>query len=95
MKQFGEQFHRYANGYLDHTVVDETGLTDAYNFELSWTPKGRLNPQAPSADGAARDPGGLTFFEAADRQLGVKFESQKRPMQVIVIDKASPLVADQ
>jgi uncharacterized protein (TIGR03435 family) len=76
-------------------VVDETGLTDAYNFELSWTPKGRLTPQAPAADGAARDPGGLTFFEAADRQLGVKFESQKRPMQVIVIDKASPLVADQ
>ena len=51
--QFGEQFHRYANGYLDHTVVDETGLTDAYNFELSWTPKGRLTPQAPAADGAA------------------------------------------
>jgi len=97
MKQFGEQFHRYAGGYLDHSVVDETGLTDAYNFGLSWTPKGRLNPQAPSAgaSGEARDPGGLTFFEAADRQLGVKFESQKRPMQVIVIDKASPLVADQ
>jgi uncharacterized protein (TIGR03435 family) len=37
----------------------------------------------------------LSFFEAADRQLGVKFESQKRPMQVIVIDKASPLTGEQ
>jgi uncharacterized protein (TIGR03435 family) len=96
MAQLGEQFHRYANGYLDHTVVDETGLTDAYNFDLSWTPKQRLNPQAaPSADGNSRDPGGLSFFEAADRQLGVKFESQKRAMKVIVIDKASPLVGEQ
>ncbi len=96
MAQFGEQFHRYAGGYLDHTVVDETGLTDSYNFDLSWTPKARLNPQAaPSADGGARDPGGLSFFEAAGRQLGVKFESQKRAMKVIVIDKASPLVGEQ
>lgn len=95
MAQFGEQFHRYAGGYLDHSVVDETGLTDAYNFDLNWTPKGRITPQAPTADGAARDPGGLTFFEAAERQMGVKFESQKRAMKVIVIDKASPLVAEQ
>ncbi len=98
LAQFGEQFHRYAGGYLDHAVVDETGLTDRYNFEISWTPRQRLQ-SAPAAGagggaGVAADPGGLSFFEAADRQLGVKFETQKRPMQVIVIDKASPLVAE-
>jgi uncharacterized protein (TIGR03435 family) len=103
LAQFGEQFHRYAGGYLDHSVVDETGLTDRYNFEISWTPRGRMPggerggtpPPAAGGTGAAADPSGLTFFEAAEKQLGVKFESQKRPMQVIVIDKASPLVADQ
>lgn len=103
MAQLGEQFHRYAGGYLDHKVVDETGLTDSYDFELSWTPKGRLQgggngaapPATGGATGVAADPSGLSFFEAADRQLGLKFESQKRPMQVIVIDKASPPVADQ
>lgn len=97
--QFAEQFHRYAGGYLDHSVVDETGLTDRYNFALSWTPKGRLNAAAPAPAAGntpvAADPGGLSFFEAAERQLGLKFESQKRPMQVIVIDKASPLTGDQ
>lgn len=100
MAQFGEQFHQYANGYLDHAVVDETGLTDRFNFEISWTPRGKLQAAggAKPADGngpVANDPGGLSFFEAAERQLGVKFESQKRPMQVMVIDKASPLTADQ
>jgi uncharacterized protein (TIGR03435 family) len=57
----------------------------------------RSAAQQPAAGGAgvSADPGGLTFFEAAERQLGLKFDSQKRPMQVIVIDKASPPVADQ
>jgi uncharacterized protein (TIGR03435 family) len=99
MAQFGDQFHRYAGGYLDHPVVDETGLTDRYNFELAWTPRGRLQTTTPTAagggTGVASDPGGLSFFEAADRQLGIKFDAQKRPMQVTVIDKASPLSADQ
>jgi uncharacterized protein (TIGR03435 family) len=99
MAQFAEQFHRFAGGYLDHMVVDETGLTDSYDFEIKWTPLGRLQGMraAPAGGGTgdAADPGGLSFFEAAERQLGLKFESQKRPMPVIVIDKASPLEADQ
>jgi len=102
MAQFAETFHRFAGGYLDHTVVDETGLKDSYDFTISWTPVQRLQgmrsaAQQPAAGGAgvSADPGGLTFFEAAERQLGLKFDSQKRPMQVIVIDKASPPVADQ
>jgi uncharacterized protein (TIGR03435 family) len=101
MAQFGEQFHQYAGGYLDHSVVDETGLPDSYDFTITWTPLQKLQGMrsaTPPSDSAgapgASDPSGLTFFEAAERQLGLKFESQKRPMQVIVIDKASPPVAD-
>jgi uncharacterized protein (TIGR03435 family) len=29
---------------------------------------------------------GLTVFEAIDRQLGLKVETQKKPMPVVVID---------
>jgi uncharacterized protein (TIGR03435 family) len=39
--------------------------------------------------------GGLTVFEAIDRQLGLKVELQKRPMPVVVIDHATPLVAEK
>jgi hypothetical protein len=106
MALFTEQIHRAAPGYFDHPVVDETGLTGAFDFTISWTPRGRLQggggrggdapPPEKSAGGApvASDPGGLSVFEAADKMLGLKFESQKRPMAVIVIDKISPLAAE-
>jgi uncharacterized protein (TIGR03435 family) len=34
----------------------------------------------------ATEPSGITVFEAIDRQLGLKVETQKRPMPVVVID---------
>jgi len=35
----------------------------------------------------AFDPtGGLSFFDAIEKQLGLKLEKQKRPMPIIVID---------
>jgi uncharacterized protein (TIGR03435 family) len=52
------------------------------------TPQIRPGNAAPSSDGlSASDPSGsLSLFEAMTRQLGLKLESQKRPMPVLVID---------
>ena len=96
MPEFIEQIHRFAGGYFTRPLVDATELTGAYNFTLSWTPKqnipgGAASPKdatAPTAGatGVASDPGGITVFEAIDRQLGLKVETQKRPMPVVVID---------
>jgi uncharacterized protein (TIGR03435 family) len=42
---------------------------------------------AAGAATAAPDPnGGLTIFEAVEKELGLKLEKQKRPVTVIVID---------
>jgi uncharacterized protein (TIGR03435 family) len=47
-------------------------------------PQGALDPAA-----AASDPNGaVTLFEAVEKQLGLKLESQKRPVPVLVIDHA-------
>ena len=36
----------------------------------------------------ASDPGGgYSLFEAIEKQLGLKLEMQKRPMQVVVFDR--------
>jgi uncharacterized protein (TIGR03435 family) len=94
MAQFAEKIHQVAGGYLDHPVVDLTGLTSAYDFAVSWTPVGRIRAaaatggEARSADTpAAADPTtGLTVFEAVDKQLGLKLAAQKHPMPVLVID---------
>jgi uncharacterized protein (TIGR03435 family) len=88
---FIEQIHRAAGGYFDHPLVDATELTGEFNFTLSWTPKqnipGAVPPPAAAAPApVASDPSGLTVFEAIDRQLGLKVETQKRPMPVVVID---------
>jgi uncharacterized protein (TIGR03435 family) len=39
----------------------------------------------------ASDPSGaITLFEAINKQLGLKLELQKRPVQVLVIDHVEP-----
>jgi uncharacterized protein (TIGR03435 family) len=97
MEQFAKRLrdHPGAAAYLDHPVVDLTGLKGAYDFTVAWTPRARTlgnGPQVPStmetsAVPVASDRGnGLTLFEAVDRQLGLKLVSQKHPMQVVVID---------
>ena len=77
MAQFAEKLR------LLRPVVDATGLTGTYSFVLTWTPQGD-----PGERGT--DPGGLTVFEAFERQLGLRLESQKRPMPVIVVDHVNP-----
>jgi uncharacterized protein (TIGR03435 family) len=57
-------------------VVDKTGLTGRYDFKLLWTAD-----DAPATDG---DP--PTLFTAIQEQLGLKLESAKEPVPVLVID---------
>jgi uncharacterized protein (TIGR03435 family) len=95
MAQLAQKLPDVAAGYLDHPVVDLTGLKGSYDFTLSWTPRGRLlgggrggaTPPAGDATPAAADrPVGYTIFEAVDHQLGLKLATQKHPMPVVVID---------
>jgi uncharacterized protein (TIGR03435 family) len=69
---------------LGRTVVDNTGLTGLYNITLTWTPDLAAVPQ-PSL---AVDPLGPSIFTAIQEQLGLKLESSKGPVEVIVVDSA-------
>jgi len=80
MDQFADDIHQIAGGYVTHSVVNETKLAGAFDFELTWTPRGAL-PQAGSD--------GVSLFDAVDRQLGLKLEEKKMPMPVIVVEKAN------
>lgn len=87
MAQFADRLQSIAPGYIRLPVVDATGLEGAWNFTFSFTPNGL--PGTPAATGAppAADPtGALSLPEALDRQLGLKLEMRKRPMQVLVFD---------
>jgi len=89
MALFAELLPQQANGYVHSAVLDKTGLTDAYDFTLSFSAIGVLQEslRGPGQPGAGADPNGaLSLPEAISRQLGLKLELEKRPVPVLVID---------
>jgi len=79
-----------------HHVVDKTGLTGKYDFTLKWTPnegetpmfKGPAGGPAGAASSPVDDSNGPSLFTALQEQLGLKLDSQKGPVEVVVIDHA-------
>lgn len=78
---------------LGRTVQDKTGLTGNYTYLLQWTPDDEPPPMARSGNGASQpsdatppDATGPSLFTALQEQLGLKLESTKGPVDVIVID---------
>jgi uncharacterized protein (TIGR03435 family) len=83
-----------ANAYMDHPVVDATGLAGGWDFLVGWTPKAMMqtapsSPTSSQGSGAtveAAVPDGITVFDAVEKQLGLKLITQKRSVPVIVVD---------
>jgi uncharacterized protein (TIGR03435 family) len=76
---------------LDRPVVDQSGLTDRYDFTLEWRPDtaqlAALGPNAPALPQNVEDRPDLML--AMRQQLGLKLESTKAPVEVLVIDKVT------
>jgi uncharacterized protein (TIGR03435 family) len=75
--------------FLDKPVVDQSGLSERYDFTLTFTldpaQAARLGgPPIPTADNPDAAPDVFTAFQ---QQLGLKLESAKAPVDVMVIDK--------
>ncbi len=71
-----------------YPVEDATGLTGTWDFTLSFTPPWMLRPQTTAqTNGEASDPSGaISLADAVSRQLGLKLETRKRLLPVVVID---------
>jgi bla regulator protein BlaR1 len=79
---------------LGRSVIDRTGLKGNFDFKVEWTPDpgqggggpfggGPPPPDAPPPP----DPNGPSVFTALQEQLGLRLESQKGPVDTLVIDK--------
>jgi bla regulator protein blaR1 len=73
--------------FAGRTVVDRTGLSGTFDFDLTWTPD-LMTPgrDAAGPGGVVTDSNGPSLPTALQEQLGVKLESTKGPVNVIVID---------
>jgi len=68
---------------LGRMVVDKTGLTGEYDASLTFDLDSVANSASPT------DPSDLpSIFTAVQEQLGLKLESAKGPVDVLVIDRA-------
>jgi uncharacterized protein (TIGR03435 family) len=85
---FGQAF----SGQAGRMVVDRTGLTGSWEFELNFAVEARGGPGGP--DAPAPDPNAPSFFTAIQEQLGLKLESTKGPVEVLVIDSIEHPVED-
>lgn len=75
---------------VGQTVVDQTGLKGRYDLSLQWTPDDVAAPMPKTAEGnqpeAAPELSGPSIFTAVQKQLGLKLEPTKSPLDTIVID---------
>jgi uncharacterized protein (TIGR03435 family) len=81
--------HGMQEAVMDKPVVDQTGLTGRYDFNLNWQPDqsqfasfgAHIQPPDPN------DPNPLpSLYTALQEQLGLKMESTKANVDVMVID---------
>jgi len=78
---------RLLSQQLGRTVLDKTGLMGNYDIELQWTPD-NIPASMIGPDGKPTpEISGPSVFTAMQEQLGLKLESQKGPVEVLMINR--------
>ena len=78
-------------------MIDKTGLTSYYDFTLKWTPdvgSASLAPPGLPPGTLPLDPDAPNLFTAVQEQLGLKLESARGPVEVVVIDRVEKPTPD-
>jgi len=82
----GELASVFQRGALDRPVVDKTGLSGRYDFDLEFTPDDtQFSGALGGLPGDSPLPG---LFTAIQQQLGLRLEATKGPVDVLVVDRA-------
>jgi uncharacterized protein (TIGR03435 family) len=98
-----DQFAEYVRDRLPgpgSPVINSTGLEGGWDFTVTYlfAARGAATAGGAGAQGSveqAPDPsGGLTVHDAIEKELGLKLETQKRPMTVTVIDHVEQTPVD-
>jgi uncharacterized protein (TIGR03435 family) len=81
------QLTQMLSQFTQRVVIDRTGLEGTFDIDLTFTPE-RMPQGAPppGAPPISIDPNGPSLFTALQEQLGLKLESERAPVEVLVID---------
>ena len=85
---------RFAAGLsrvLGAPVADQTGNSGSFTFTLTWAPENSRTSTSTTDAGAADGP---SIFTAVQEQLGLKLESRRVPLDMLVIDRAGKPAVD-
>jgi uncharacterized protein (TIGR03435 family) len=86
--------------FAGRIVVDRTAIDAPQDFDLKWTPESFRGRELPAGqtefvlNGLSVDPNGPSLFTAVQEQLGLKLDSTKAPVDVLVIEHAEKPSAD-
>ena len=69
------EFGRLMEVQLDRVIVDESGISGVFDFHLTWTPDSKPDTSGPS------------LFTALQEQYGLRLESKRGSVEVVVIDR--------
>lgn len=83
---------RNLSSFAGRFVIDRTGFTGGWDLDVQWTPEPGLLPALPpnAPPLPSPDPNGPSLFTALQEQLGLRLDSQRGPVDVLVIDSAHP-----
>jgi uncharacterized protein (TIGR03435 family) len=72
---------------VSRRVIDRTGVTDQFDFNLEWTPL--VTPLVVATPDRPSSGTGPTIFTALQEQLGLKLEPTRETVLVLVIDSVN------
>lgn len=72
---------------IGRNVIDQTGLTGTWEFQLTFAPP----QQRPGQEPLPVDPDAPSLITALQEQLGLKLQSIQGPMEFLIVDRIERL----
>jgi uncharacterized protein (TIGR03435 family) len=80
------QFTQYLAPSVNRVVIDRTGLDGLYDIDLKWSPEPQAAAPVPASGQPTGNPDRPSLFTAIQEQLGLRLDSTRGPVEVLVID---------
>jgi uncharacterized protein (TIGR03435 family) len=87
-----EAFAKFLAMPVRRPVIDRTGLSGDFDIELEMTAELGPPPPPPGLPDQVDRASAPSIFTALQEQLGLRLDSQRGPVDVLVIDRVEPLI---